>query len=255
MLFSLLAVTAYCVVSLILGIRLLALARRTRELPETLFGFSFLAGGMVGYPFNVAAGLLRSSDATAGHICYAIAQLGLAAAAILSLLAWRRIFAPALRGGTALTIAWSLLLVSSVAIVIGTTGADVTGRMTSPVYWAQLLLQGGCYALSAFASLRYASMLRRRLALGLADPIVANRMQLWGVSHAAITGSYLCSLTMGILIANGLAEPGRLALLTPLIAGFGLTAATCVTFAFLPPKAYLARLRSMPSSTQAPEGA
>lgn len=255
LLFSLLAVAAYCAVSLVLGFRLLALARRTRQLPETYFGFGFLAGGMIGYPFNVASGfMLNAGNPEAAHICYSIAQIAMTAAAILTLLAWRQIFAPTLRGGGILVMAWSLLLVAGVVVVIRTTGAETADRMIAPIYWAHLLLQGGCYAISAAASLRYASMLKRRLALGLADPIVTNRMQLWGSSHVSITCSYSFSIATGLLLASGMIERAHVAYLTPLVAGFGLTAAICITFAFLPPKAYLARFDETTAAT-ATEGA
>lgn len=255
LLFSLLAVGAYCAVSLVLGFRLLALARRTRQLPEIFFGFGFLAGGMIGYPFNVASGfLLRAGSPESAHLCYSIAQVAMTAAAILALLACRQIFAPTFRGGGSLVAAWSLLLVAGVVAVIRTTGAETADRLTVPVYWAHLLLQGGCYGISAVASLRYASMLKRRLALGLADPIVTNRMQLWGFSHVSITCSYSFSIATGVLLAGGHIERNQVIYLTPLVAGFGLTAAICITLAFLPPKAYLARFDSATAATAA-EGA
>jgi len=255
LLFSLLAVAAYCAVSLVLGFRLLALARRTRQLPETFFGFGFLAGGMVGYPFNVASGfLLHAGNPEAAHLCYSIAQVAMTAAAALTVLAWRQIFAPTLRGGGILVTAWSLLLVAGVVAVIRTTGAETADRMLAPLYWGHLLLQGGCYAISAVASLRYAFMLKRRLALGLADAIVTNRMQLWGFSHVSITCSYSFSIATGLLLASGLIERAQVAYLTPMVAGFGLTAAICITLAFLPPKAYLARFESATAATAA-EGA
>jgi len=252
LLFSLLAVGAYCAVSLVLSFRLLALAKRTRQLPETFFGFGFLAGGMLGYPFNVASGfLLGAGRPEAAHLCYSIAQIAMTAAAIMALLAWRQIFAPTLRGGGILTAAWSLMLAAGVLAVILTTGAETADRLIVPVYWMHLLLQGGCYAISAVSSLRYAAMLKRRLALGLADPIVTDRMQLWGFSHVSITCSYAFSIAMGLLLAGGLIARPQVLYLTPLVAGFGLTAAICITLAFLPPKVYLARF----DSAAAAEGA
>ena len=54
-LFALVGLSAYCLVSLVVGIRLLLLARRTRELPELLIGLAFLTGGAIGYTILVAS--------------------------------------------------------------------------------------------------------------------------------------------------------------------------------------------------------
>jgi len=85
-------------------------------------------------------------------------------------------------------------------------------------------------------ALAHYSLLRKRLKLGLADPIVANRMFLWGFSifaAASISASTLVLQALGYNVAGT-------ALGTLLVGPLGLVSASGLALAFWPPKAYLA---------------
>lgn len=240
-LFSLAAVTIYCAVSLLMAIRLLLLARRSRELPELMIGLSFLMGGMLGYSFSVASSvLLGASRADAANVTYIIGQTGMALAAFFTLFSWRLIFAPAMPGGRALVVVWGMVLFVAHVGVLMTTGPVLGERVMTGPYWVQLIAQGGCYAIIAWASHAHARKLERRCAIGLGDPVVANRLMLWGLANTAITFSYLYSITASLMILNGLPS-----IFDPsVIAACGLTAACCVTLGFLPPRAYTEWIRA-----------
>jgi hypothetical protein len=91
-------------------------------------------------------------------------------------------------------------------------------------------------------SYRYWGLLRRRIALGLADPLVTNRFFLWGtgslLSSAAIWTASIPYAFMGDL--------ARIADITPVVrivtAVLGLGSVTCSLFAFLPPAWYRRRI-------------
>jgi hypothetical protein len=85
-----------------------------------------------------------------------------------------------------------------------------------------------------FESTRFANALRRRVRLGLADPVVANRVRLWGA--AMIIASLMCAGTLAgqLLGVDAMGTTTGLAL----VGGFGSVAASAIWLAFLPPRSY-----------------
>lgn len=240
-LLALIAVSIYCGVSLFMAVRLMLLSRRTRELPELLIGLAFLCGGMLGYPFSVASGvLLGASRPGAANIAYLVGQAGVALAAYFVLLSWRHIFGPNTRGGRAMMAAWTTLLIVALVGLSMTTKPVVVQAGLNGFYWFSLVIQGSCYATMAWSSYSQASMLHRRSAIGLADPVVANRLLLWGISNTSIVCSYVYPM-----LSDAMTRMGRPSIYEPaVIAFFGLFSACCMTLVFLPPRSYVRRIRA-----------
>ena len=91
-------------------------------------------------------------------------------------------------------------------------------------------------AWSIYKALTYWRKLRRRMALGLADPLVTNRIALWGI---AMSGAFAANLFNMWSLRNGAAilQVGHIFNLVPAFAG--LLAAGCLFFGFLPPAFYV----------------
>ncbi len=240
-LISLIAVCLYCGVSLFVAVRLLLLAKRTRQLPELMIGCAYLAGGMIGYPFAVAANvLLGAAKPEAAEVASVIGQSGMALSAFFLLISWRRIFAPVGPRVLAFVVGWSLFILVALFATLQEAAAGSLEKLSDPIYWSLLFAQGGCNAILGGASFRHSRMLRRRCAIGLADPVIANRIFLWGCSSGTITCSYTYAICAGVMLRNGMTniyEPIVVAL-------FGLTSLCFVTLAFFPPRAYLAWIRA-----------
>ena len=100
----------------------------------------------------------------------------------------------------------------------------------SPATRAADWLRGIALLWGGTESLRYWRLLRKRIALGLADPIVARRFLLWGVAlfGNGITNSI--DATMKLFVVQALDYP--ILSLTTTFAG--LMAACCLTLAFWP---------------------
>ena len=130
-LFGLFAVTAYCIVSLIVGARLLRLARRTRELPEVLFGAAFLFGGMIGYPASVASRILAAGAPTPARVMIVLSLIGLAASSVCLLLTWWRIYHPTRRWAPWVVSIWTALRTWPSQPRMMTTAAATGGRYMS----------------------------------------------------------------------------------------------------------------------------
>ena len=100
---------------------------------------------------------------------------------------------------------------------------------------------------SSYECLRYSAMLQRRVKLGLAEPMVAHRIWLWGVGACAQTlvigFDMACRFWTGIQLADTAAGLSVLSL-------FGLVGVVALACAFFPPAAYV-RLVTRGTSTPA----
>jgi hypothetical protein len=237
-LFSLVSIIAFSVVGATVGWRIGKIARRTGGAPERWIALCLLPICGFGYP------LLVSAQAFAGGAALVAMSLGIAASDFgLGCIFFftRAVFRPGVR--------WlGPLLTSIVALLLFHWGA-LTVRlleMRSPViafdFRLTLLVDAVSavgFGWAAVESLPYAAAPRRRAALGLADPLVANRLLLWGLVGLS---------TVAINFVNGLAAVRGLNMLqdpvTLLVTGvLGLANALALALAFLTPERYAAWIR------------
>jgi len=202
-LFSLATVCAYCLVCLGVGVKLLRLNRRTRRGPELLVGLAFLAGGMVGYPFNIAATVLWPSNHDLALVAYGFGQVGMASSAVMALGAWQIMFARGSLPARAFLSAWGVTMAALLVVCLRTTHPDPS-RFASSWYSLLLFWQLTCYAVLAVAAIHHAIQLHRREALGLADPVVTNRMLFWGITEIAVSLQYVITLCSGYMAKHGM---------------------------------------------------
>ena len=111
----------------------------------------------------------------------------------------------------------------------------VTGR--SAVY-----LWGG------YEGIRYSRMMKRRLALGLGDPIVAHQILLWGCFSLTMGMLAVSSLSAGWVLREAYTQwaPGQF--ITPTAS---LVASICLWLGFFPPAAYRRLIGGSPSTAAA----
>jgi len=237
-LFGLACVSAYCVAALIVGVRLVCLARQTRELPELMIGSSFLSGAMIGYPAAVASGLLASESSALAWPIAALGSIGLAVATACILVAWWRIYHPATRWGPWAVSVWTVFIAAVLVVELGRPVAELAPG-ANPWEPHRMVVQGGAFLAIAWSGFRYHALLRRRMRIGLADPVVANRIWLWNIAALGVT--LQCAYMLAIPYLNLIFDAERVA---PAFYGIlGLIIALCITHAFYPPQAYLDRIR------------
>jgi len=140
-----------------------------------------------------------------------LAQLGAGLAADGGVLAvyvftWR-VFRPGSARAQGLVLAAAaLLLVAWGAQVRGLYALDDLSRAAERLApWSVLFFAVAAtgFAWTAGEALAYHAKLRRRLALGLTDPVVANRCLLWGLSGVFTTTA---SVVNGLFVATGSAS-------------------------------------------------
>lgn len=228
---------AFLTVSLVVGTRLLLLARRTRKLPELAIGLNFILAGTVGYALLLAAESMRVLpapwDGRASFAGVTAISIGAAFVALFS----RAVFRPAgLAAGFALLIlfAWLALGVfGSWMLHVLQIDSGIGGWLGR---WGPNLGLLAAYGWAAFEPLRFHLLMRRRTRIGIGDPLVANRLLLWGVGTAAIAAVAAIHLVAQLF--------GRFELPASWIGVVSLlvlTTALAEWLAFFPPRAWRAR--------------
>lgn len=241
-LFVLVATFVYVAVGWVVGVRLLRLARRTRGLPELSLGLGecLLAGAVP--PLFVMPQVLSEPEALVraasllGHLAYTVG------CAVMVLFTWR-VFRP--------DEGWARALVLGAVGVLGAAGALGMARaflapsaaeLRDPQTAAFLLMEWVSvvgFVWTAVEAFRHHGRLRRQRALGLADPLVVNRVLLWGLvglGGVAAAGAPVLAGLLGVNVATH--APTRL------VCALGTLASSAfVQLAFLPPAGYLRWVR------------
>jgi hypothetical protein len=229
----------FVLVCLVIGPRLLLLARRTRALPELVMGSSLLLMGGIGYPLtSVARQAAPLSDSArtgfmiAAHVCMVTGAFSMA------VFNWR-VFRADARWARRLTLGTALVLAALFAaqgVSPGFEAGALRGDGLPLVLINLVVAANSCWSMVESLAYRRKLALRRRLGLG--DPLVEDRLRLWA---AAMGGAAAISLWTTWLHALGV-DPAASAAGALVIGPFGLASATAVALAFFPPAGYRRRV-------------
>jgi hypothetical protein len=238
------ATLAFVLGSAVVSLRLLALAYRTREAPELLLGSALLCTAVLGYGILIAELVVRGGLEVAPQdvppLAVVLAGVGRFLHNVgvsLFLLFVVQVFRRHTPWAWALAGALALLLWGGFAVGAAQGGLRVD-RVGSAAWFCEYAVIWSYQLWSMMESYRYWGLLRRRAALGLADPLVMNRFLLWG------TGSLFSTLaiwTASVPFAF-MGDLQRIAEITPVVrivtGALGLVCVSCLLFAFLPPAWY-----------------
>ena len=226
-------------VSIAVGMKLLLLARRNRGFPELALGCFFLLGSGLGYPLSGASSMAGAWQPLLASLSALLT--GVATAMLYGFTA--RVFRPGQRSaaiGLALGVALCALY------VVGYSFSQLTARSEADLVrgtmaWGgvSLVMTGAGYLWTSLESLHQYVLHRRRLVLGLADPIATNRMLLWGLMSGTTVGVVLVDTA---LLYGG--SPFAREVAIPLVTcSGGLVFAAFLALTFFPPAAYLDAVR------------
>lgn len=168
---------------------------------------------------------------------FAIAcRVGISAAVICLLFFTRRVFRPQSRVATGAL--WLLTGAMVVAFLGAGTLGDWGGWRNDHIWnWIELTSQVIGYGWTASESLIYYLSMRRRVEHGLADPVVTNRLLLWGV----YAGMY-CASQVGYGFVLALYED--LTTLDTFLGALTVVGQFTLALAFFPPAHYVRWLRA-----------
>jgi len=235
------SLAAFWLASVLVGARLVRLWARTRELPEFLIGSAFLAGGVVATGCILALRLELAPAALVPALTLLARAAGSWSAASMVVLAWR-VFRP--------DAAWARWLAfAALGLVLLRLGGEAWVQrpredLTHPLFYGWTLVTLLAYGWTSLEALLYQARLRRRIGLGLAEPVVANRILLWGVAAACI--AVQGPLQAGSALLGGAASPSPA--LRVGLSSLSLVCAACIWLAFFPPRAYLAWVAGRPAA-------
>jgi hypothetical protein len=241
-LFALAAISVYTVIGWVIGIRLLRLARRTRGFPETALGTGeCLLAGLVPPLFILAQAASEPAVIRTAHFLGQVAYT--VGSGIMILFTWR-VFRPG--------DAWARVLVYGALLVLGIGGGLNLSRAVMVEDATELrAIQTLAFLVMEWISLvgffwttgealHHHRRLRKQAALGLTDPVVANRMLLWavvGFGGIAAAGAPVLAGFSGV-------DPST-HVPTRLVSAFSaLVSSAAIQLAFLPPAAYLRWVRA-----------
>ncbi len=229
---------SFVVASLIVGVRLVWLSTRTLKAPEALIGSGLLLLAVFGYPLMTVARKALALDPTTRVFLAMLAGASLAFGALLMTLFVVGVFHAGGRWARAVVTAYGVSL----------AGVFVWQTL-SPGWWRWVTDAEGSWAAARWLflvpiswggaeALHYHRKLRRRLPLGMADPVVTDRFRLYGIAmlagFAANAGTVVCQVlgieVVGTAIGAAVVSPAGIA-------------AVALWLAFLPPRSYLERLR------------
>lgn len=234
-LFSLLSFVAATAVLGGVGLRMLWVARRTRQLPETAFGIT-CAGGALG-----ATLLVIGSGTLTGEESYPLWALSVVAISVgvaaLYVGVWR-IYRLGSLWGAALAAVGILALLVSVVLRLLPGEIVQQSEPNASLLLNQLASIVG-YGWASIEGFRYWVLMRRRLALGLADPLTTHRFLFWAVAAAA------AALNSPIIFYGAFVAQVKLNMLPVLFFWLQanlLVSAVGMWFSFFPPAFYRRRV-------------
>jgi hypothetical protein len=225
------------------GVRMLLLARRSHGRPELLMGTGMVLVGAIGYPGGIASGFGRPVHDLILPLWLGSALVTQAGITLIYAFTWQ-VFRPETRWGRALVVigAASMLggLVGAAVAMVGAPPDASSSLVARDWMFLSMVGYSGCFLWSAIEGLVQYRMARRRVAIGLADPVVANRFWLWGLFGLAATGVNVVSA-----IGNGLGvDPSRTPFVLVPMGVLGFVASAVMYLAFLPPPWYLGFVRA-----------
>jgi hypothetical protein len=234
-----LPIATFGLVSTAVAIKLLLLARRTRQIPELAISLNILLLGTVGLPLAIAGRMPGNFGTARGTVLFAVGMFVVSVGLEMSYIFCWNVFRPgsdwARRAVVASCLAFAAVWILMVTVGSGSTDVATAQAQVRPYAIAIILLQMLGMAWTGAESFRYWGMQRRRLRLGLANPVVVERFLWWSLSNLAtvILGATLIAcLLQGKMI---LRDPFSLFILN--VTGTVL----CFTWglSFFPPKFYV----------------
>lgn len=224
-----------CVVGVALAIRMLRLASRTRALPELMIGLHMVAL-VSGYLVEFVGMEIASGHPSLGIWLRGTGNLLYAVSIFVYLVFTWRVFAPKSR--------WApiLVVVTTLALAVGWTGELLTtdfgfgaARFAAPWFWIAFLPRMVGVGWASIEALSHHAKLRRRIALGLADPVATNRMLLWAL---AALSEWMIYFAVVVTILAGRPDGFLTGDAAFWVSAFGVAGSICMWVGFFPPQRY-----------------
>jgi len=175
------------VVYLIVGVRLYALSRRTRQTPEYLIALTFLFWALCYALYDIPYALSGADESAPPFFAFT-SLLAFDLGNVFFALFTREVFRKHTRWANALVVAIGLSMLFGAAGTAWVGDWEQINPVANPGYWPQTI---GGLAPSVWMCvegfIQYVKA-RRRLKLGLCEPLLCHHFLLWGIAGALWTG-------------------------------------------------------------------
>jgi hypothetical protein len=231
--FEVMTIHLVVIVNLIIGIRLIQKAIRERGKPELMLGCALLFDAVEWFLWYLSA-YTSAYETPLGDAFGFGCRLFIALTVCCLLWFTQAVFRPESRiARHVVKLGWVFMF----SALIGTAWeGDWNGYGSDHGWvWMEQVTQNCIYAWMLFETGRYYLTLRKRLSIGLSEPLVVNRVFLW-FTYAAWISTVQILVAMSVVIANQ--EGGYPALIDAGMALFSTFSATMLWLAFFPPRAY-----------------
>ena len=225
------------------GVRLLWLGKAGAGRPALLCGNGFCLIAILGFPLGVLSGQglvpVAQVHLPLAAISLLANLLGIACFFLFTVSVFRptALWAHTLAGAAiACTAMACVAIVGALAVAPGSASSFAVTWGWSAAFQAACVL---CFGWIAVEGLTEWWKSRRRLALGLSDAVVSNRLLMWGVFGTSTT--LMCTVLLLVQLSGQPTASSALAQLSQAL--FGVLSSGAVMLAFFPPRAYLARVR------------
>jgi hypothetical protein len=234
---------AFIVVNTIVAFRLLGRFRRQREAPELLLGLALLTSASLGYPSIVLAAAAPELGPWLSHLGLLAFQVGVSLYAHFN----ARVFRPGVGWASAFASTCTHIFAVVLAVVVylpfAVGSPEAAAEHVRPFV---VLNQGTLVAISAWVALEgglYYARLRKRRAVGLADPLIVNRFLLWTVQGTLSLANMLVAFWLMLGGENVVASTLSIASTS----ASGLVGAVLTVLIFMPPAWYQRRFAPAPA--------
>lgn len=249
----LLSTAVFSVLAIVIGVRLITLSRRTQRVPERSLGLGFIGTAGLGYGLLMFAMIGKRAagwdDAPSYYswllmLGWVFHNLG-----VLFMLDFvHRVFRP--DEGWARTLKYTMGLVLWVGWLADMSTGGLAATRPSHFYWVAFAVIGTYPLWTAVEAYRYWGLMRKRVALGLADPLVANRFLLWTIaSMTTVASIWLVEVPTFLGYERMSSAAEQITSITMLCtAAFGIATICTYWLTFFPPAWYQARFRATAAS-------
>lgn len=233
---------AFILVNTIVAFRLLGRWRRLRQTPELLLGLALLSSATLGYPMIVLAASAPKLGPWVSHLGLLAFQVGVSLYAHFN----ARVFRPGVPWASMLASACThVFAVVLVVVVYLPFVVDSPEAGARHVRLFVLVNQCTLVLISTWVALEgglYYTLLRRRSAIGLADPLLVNRFLLWTIQGSLSLANM--GVALWLMIAGENIVASTLSIASTSVSG--LVGAVLTVLIFMPPAWYQRRFAPQP---------
>lgn len=239
----LISTAVFSVFSIVVGIRLIVLSRRTQQVPERSLGLGLIGVAGLGYGILIFAmvGKRAAGGADAPEFYTWLIGLGwvfhnLGVVFLLDFV--QKVFRP--EESWAQSLKYVLIIVLWGGWIADVFDGGLTAGRPGVYYWISFAVIGTYPLWTTIEAFRYWGQMRKRVLLGLADPLVANRFLLWTIASIfSLASIWTVQIPAFLGYERMSAAAEQISSITLLCtAAFGIATICAYALAFFPPQWY-----------------